>query len=214
MIITFGTVKGGVGKTTLITNLTYMRSVIDKKRVLLVDADDHQWSSSDWVEHREAKEISTPWTTIRLSEESVRTQIQKLMHNYDDVFIDTGGRDSQSLRAALTICDILVCPFQPKSYDVWTIKKLTKVINEMSFTNQKLKTYAVINRGDVMGADNESAREILSEVIHCLPITICQRKAFSNSAALGISVFELSKGLDRKAINEIQSLYDLLFIPK
>jgi chromosome partitioning protein len=211
MIITFGTVKGGVGKTTLLTNLTYMRAVIAKKNVLLVDADDHQWSSSDWVEQREAKEVATPWTTVRLSEISVRTQIQKMMHNYDDIFIDTGGRDSQSLRAALTISDMLICPFQPKSYDVWTMKKLKKVIDEMAITNPRLKYYAVINRGDVIGSDNEDAREILSEIIPCLPGNVCQRKVFSNTASRGLSIFEAGKSIDKKAINEINNLYDLIF---
>lgn len=214
MIITLGTIKGGVGKTTLVTNLTYIRAILDKRKVLLVDADDHQWSSSDWVEQREAQELPTPWTTIKLSGMSVRTQIQKLIESYDDVFIDTGGRDSQSLRAALTISDVLISPFQPKSYDVWTINKLRTLIDEMSIANLKLKTYAVINRGDSLGNDNEEAKEIITEIIECLPVVICQRKAFSNSASKGLSIFEMQNNKDKKAMQEMQTLYDTIFSSK
>lgn len=211
LIITFGSVKGGVGKTSLITNLVYMRALIYKKKVLFVDGDDHQWSASDWVEHREAKEIPTPWITVKLSDQAVRNQILKLKDQYDDIFIDTGGRDSQSLRAALTISDILIAPFQPKGYDVWTMNKLKRIIDEMSIANPKLKRYAIISRGDVIGNDNEDAKEILSEVMECLPIIICQRKAYSNSSTKGLSVFELSKNIDKKAMQEIRSLYDFIF---
>lgn len=214
MIITFGGIKGGVGKTTLATNLTYMRAVIAKKKVLFVDADDHQWSASDWVEHREARGISTPWTTIKLSEKSVRTQLLKLKDNYDDILIDTGGRDSQSLRAALSISNLLISPFQPKTFDVWTMNKLNRLIEEMSVVNPYLKTYAIINRGDTKGSDNDDAKEILSESIECLPVTIYQRKSLSNSAATGQSIFEIEKSQDKKAIQEMQDLHDVIFTSK
>lgn len=211
MIITFGGIKGGVGKTTLATNLTYIRAVIAKKKVLFVDADDHQWSASDWVEHREARGIETPWTTIRLSEKAVRNQILKLKNNYDDIIIDTGGRDSQSLRAALTISDVLLSPFQPKTFDVWTINKLTFLIEEMILANPNLKTYTVVNRGDSKGKDNEDAKEILSESIKCLPAIIYQRKAISNASANGKSVFESEKNIDKKAVEELMQLHNLIF---
>ncbi len=214
MIITFGSIKGGVGKTSLVTNITYMRAVIGNKKVLLVDADDHQWTASDWAEQRELQNIETPWTTIRLSGLSVKTQIKNLVNQYDDIFIDTGGRDSQSLRAALTISDFLISPFQPKSYDVWTLSKLKNLVDEMNVANENLKTYAVINRGDILGSDNNDAKEIISEIIECLPVTICQRKAFSNSASKGLSVFEMKKNVDKKAIQEITDLYNIIYTQK
>lgn len=211
MIITFGTIKGGVGKTTLVTNLTYMRAVLDKKRVLLVDTDDDQWSAADWVEQRKGKGIETRWETIKLSGKDVRTELKKVMSDYDDILIDTAGRDSQSLRAALTISDVLVCPFQPRAYDVWTINKLDNLLKNMSSINTKLKTYTLINRGDISGPDNDDAKQILSEVFTCLPIVVCQRKSFSNSTAKGMSVFEYKKPIDKKARQELKAIYDIIF---
>ena len=212
MIVTFGGIKGGCGKTTLATHIAHYRATLGKK-VLLVDTDDGQWTASEWVEHREAKGVSTPWTTIILSGLSVRTQIQKLKDLYDDIYIDTSPRDSQSFRAALTISDMLISPFHPKSYDIWTISKLKRVISEIWAVNPSLAVYAVISLGDVKGLDNDEARKILSESFPCLSTVICQRKSFSNASAQGLSVLEL-KVKDKKAIQEIKDLHSAIYALK
>lgn len=114
-IIVVGGIKGGSGKTTLASNLAVIRSHAGR-RVLLVDADE-QSSVSDWAEHRESLGIETPWTTIQLFGPSVRTQLQKMAKDYEDVIVDTGGRDTTSQRSAsqekiiLTIKEL--CAFKP-----------------------------------------------------------------------------------------------------
>lgn len=210
MIIVIGGIKGGSGKTTIATNLTVIRALSGKK-VLLVDADE-QRSASDWAEHRESLEITTPWTTIQLAGSSVRTQIQKMRDDYDEIIVDTGGRDTTSQRAALTIADILIAPFQPRSLDIWTLGKLSTLLEEVRAVNPKLKGLAVINRADPQGNDNNDAMEIIKEAEHvqCLPTFIGQRKAFANAAAEGLGVIEL-KSQDKKALNEINALCDILF---
>ena len=210
MIIVIGGIKGGSGKTTIATNLTVIESLKGKK-ILLVDADD-QRSSSDWAEHRESSGISTAWTTIQLAGSSVSSQINKMKGDYDEIIIDTGGRDTTSQRAALTIANVLIAPFQPRSLDVWTIGKLSSLVDEVSVINPSLKSFALINRADVQGHDNNDAVEIIGETenIECLPVMISQRKAFSNAAAEGLGVVEL-KPTDKKAIAEISELSDILF---
>lgn len=210
MIVVIGGIKGGSGKTTLASNLTVMRALFGKK-VLLVDADE-QRSASDWAEHRESLGITTPWTTIQLAGPSVRTEIIKMRDHYDEIIVDTGGRDTTSQRAALTIADILIAPFQPRSLDVWTIGKLSTLLEEVRIVNPKLKGIAVINRADPQGSDNHDAMEIIKESDHvqCLPNTIGQRKAFANAAAEGLGVVEL-KLHDKKALYEINQLCDSIF---
>jgi chromosome partitioning protein len=210
MIIVIGGIKGGSGKTTLCTNLAVIRALQGKK-VLLVDADE-QRSASDWAEHREGLGITTPWATIQLAGAAVRTQIMKMADNYDDILIDTGGRDTTSQRSALTIADIFLAPFQPRSLDVWTIGKVTSLLSEIRSVNPNLKAYAVINRADPQGMDNADAAEIIktADAIHYIPVTIGQRKAFANAAAEGLGVVEL-KTQDKKAVSEIKQLCDLIF---
>jgi chromosome partitioning protein len=213
MIIVIGGIKGGSGKTTLCTNLAVIRALQGKK-VLLVDADE-QRSASDWAEHREGLGITTPWTTVQLAGAAVRTQILKMANNYDDILIDTGGRDTTSQRSALTIADVFLAPFQPRSLDVWTIGKVSSLLTEIRAVNPNLKAYAVINRADPQGVDNMDAAEIIkdNDGIHYIPITIGQRKAFANAASEGLGVIEL-KTQDKKAVSEIKQLCDTIFSVK
>jgi chromosome partitioning protein len=210
MIIVVGGIKGGSGKTTLCTNLAVIRA-LQGKRILLVDADE-QRSASDWAEHRESLGITSPWTTIQLTGAAVRTQIMKMAKDYDDVLVDTGGRDTTSQRAALTVADIFLAPFQPRSLDVWTIGKVSSLLTEIKTVNPHLKAFAVINRADPLGVDNNDAAEILrdSEGISYIPHPIGSRKAFANAASEGLGVIEL-KSQDKKAVNEITQLCNVLF---
>lgn len=209
MIITVGGIKGGCGKSLISTNLTVLRALSGRK-VLLVDGDE-QGTSGDWTDHRTELGIDTPWTTIRLKANAVRTEVIKLAKNYDDIIIDCGGRDTASLRAALTISDVFLVPFQPKSFDIWTAAKVSDLVQEAKSLNEKLQTFAFINCAGTRGSDNDDAKKILSkaEGLSLLPVTVCMRKAFSNATAEGLGVVEL--GTDKKAIDEIKALHNLVF---
>jgi chromosome partitioning protein len=210
MIIVVGGIKGGSGKSTLATNLTVMRA-LNGKKVLLIDADE-QKSSSTWADLRDRLGFTTPWTTIQLAGASIRAQVQKMKKDYDDIIIDVGGRDTTSQRSALTVADIYLVPFQPRSLDIWTIGDVKSLISEISAVNENLKAYAIINRGDSLGADNKDAMELLADCpnLTCLPIVIGQRKAFANAASDGLGIVEM-KVQDKKAISEIQALYQMLY---
>ena len=210
MITVFGGIKGGSGKTTLSTNICVLQS-LSGKRVLLVDADE-QKSASDWAEHRESLEIDTSWTTISLFGSAVRSQILKMKDQYEEIIIDVGGRDTTSQRAALTVADNLIAPFQPRSLDVWTIGKLTELLEEVCIINPNLTAYAVINRADPVGQDNKEAFEIINETgsIICLEKMVCQRKAFGNASSEGKGVIEMQPQ-DKKAVDEIQAVSEFIF---
>jgi chromosome partitioning protein len=94
---------------------------------------------------------------------TVRTETKRLVDKYDDILIDTGGRDTTSQRAALTIANVLVVPFVPRSLDVWTLDKVSKLIGEIQAVNEHLNAYAFINRADPRGQDNKEAQDILND---------------------------------------------------
>lgn len=209
MIITVGGIKGGCGKSLISTNLTVIRALLGKK-VLLVDADE-QGTSGDWADHRCELGVETPWTTIRLKSNSVRTEIRKMVKNYDDIIIDCGGRDTASLRAALTVSDVFLVPFQPKSFDIWTTEKVSQLVEEANSLNEDLVTYAVINCAGSRGSDNEDAKSILAKAagLRLLPVTVGMRKGFSNATAEGLGIVEMRS--DKKAKEEMTALHDALF---
>lgn len=210
MIIVVGGIKGGSGKTTLATNLAVIRSA-DGKKVLLTDADE-QKSSSDWAQQREESVVKTSFTTVELSGKAVNAQIQKMAKDYDDIIIDVGGRDTTSQRSALTIADIFLIPFKPRSLDIWTLGALKNMISEIKSVNPILRCIAVINQADPRGEDNLSAMQFLSEcgTIECCPHSIGCRKAFGNAASEGLAVTEL-KNKDLKSNLEMFDVYGYVF---
>lgn len=210
MIVVVGGIKGGSGKTTVATNLTVMRALQGYK-VLLVDADE-QRSATSWTDQREANGFETPWSTIQLGGENVGTQIQEMTKKYEDIIVDVGGRNTISQRSAIIVADIYLVPFLPRSLDIWTLGQVKTIISSANEINPNLKSYALINRGDAIGADNKDAIDILSDCLQltCIPVIIGQRKAFANAATDGLGVVEL-KISDKKAMHEMTMLYDYIY---
>lgn len=210
MIIVIGGIKGGSGKTTIATNLAVLRSMT--KKVLLVDADE-QKSAWDWSQQRDTCEqdiLKGIFSTICMSGRAIYSNLRRLKEDYDDIIVDTGGRDTTSQRSALCVADKLILPFKPSSIDIWTLVPIKGILSECVNTN--LKVYGVISQADSVGKDNQEAKEILKEFseIHTLDCTIGNRKAFRNAAAEGLAVEETFP-LDQKACAEMRSLYDLIY---
>ena len=91
--------------------------------VLLIDADDQETASDFTMLRNERAAAAATYTSIKLTGQAVRTETLRLADKYADVFIDTGGRDTTSQRAALTVADVLLVPFVPRSFDVWTLEE-------------------------------------------------------------------------------------------
>ncbi len=210
MIVVVGGIKGGSGKTTVATNLAVMRSKVCD--LLLIDADDQETASDFTMLRNEEQAGGAGYTSIRLSGSAVRTETKRLIDKYEDIIIDTGGRDTASQRAALTIADVLLVPFVPRSFDVWTLEKVSELVGEIRTVNSDLRAYAFINRADPAGRDNEEAAEIIRDTaeLEFIACPLGSRKAFSNAAAKGLAVVE-HKPLDNKAVSEIETLYRYLY---
>jgi chromosome partitioning protein len=214
MILVCGGIKGGSGKTTMATNLAAMRAGAGKD-VLLVDADEQE-SATIFTAIRKRDQRERPqYTSIILRESQVRAEIERMRAKYDDVIVDTGGRDTRAQRASLSLADVLLLPFNPRSLDIWTIENVEKLLEDMRTINPELRLVSFLNRADPVGSDNEDSREILAAVagIEFAGITIVNRKAFGKAVALGLAVTELSKP-DDKAAREIMALYKYLFSTK
>lgn len=210
MIVTIGGIKGGSGKTTVATNLAVMRSKV--KDLLLIDADDQETATDFTILRNSEQESGAGYTNIRLSGSAVRTETKRLKDKYEEILIDTGGRDTASQRAALSVADVLLVPFVPRSFDVWTLEKVSELVGEMRTANPQLRAYAFINRADPAGRDNDEAASIIQDTaeLEFIDCPLGSRKAFSNAAAKGLGVVE-SKPIDSKAVGEIEALYKYLF---
>jgi chromosome partitioning protein len=219
MIVVIGGIKGGTGKTTLATNFAVIGSKLARK-VMLVDGDE-QRSSMDWAEQREVfwneQGINSEgylyphFPTIALQGKFLCEQLKRFRQDYDDIYVDIGGRDTTSQRSALTIADAFVVPFKPRSLDIWTLGNVHSLIKEVEVINPNLKSYYCLNQADSRGGDNQGAMVILAESAHLKSagVAIGSRKIFCNAAAMGLGIQEMEKQ-DDKAYHEIYAVYDCI----
>ena len=213
MIVTIGNTKGGVGKTTIAVNLAVARA-ISGKEVWLIDGD-RQGTAQAAIGLRAESGQEPGIACAAYPDGSIlRTQVLQQSNKFDDIFIDAGGRDSTALRAALVLSDILIVPFQPRSYDVWALNDIAALVDEARSVRDGLRAFAMLNCADPgeLSSDNIEAGAAVSEVpqFEYLPTSLRRRKAFSNAGGAGLSVLEI-KPQDPKATKELRELLNKLF---
>ena len=215
MILTVGGIKGGSGKTTVATNLACIAAT-QNADVLLVDADDQE-TASDFTAVRKEDYPDVPrYTCAKLTGKAVRTEILELTPKYDHIIVDTGGRDTTSQRAALAVSSLLLVPFVPRSFDIWTLNKVATLVEEIRAVNPTLTAYVFLNRTDPegQGTENTEAVNMLDEVdgLTYLDAPLGSRKAFGHAATRGLAVTELTgHHHNPKACAEIMVLFKHCF---
>lgn len=213
MILTVGNTKGGVGKTTLAVNIAIARA-LQGREVWMIDGDRQGTAQTAISIRAEAGQLPGIACAQYTDGSTLRAQVLQQKNKFDDIVIDAGGRDSSALRAALVLSDVLLVPFQPRSYDVWALQDIAELVEEARSVRDGLKVFAVLNGADAgeHSIDNLEAAEAAASVpaIEYVNSPIRRRKAFANAAASGLCVLELPSK-DRKAIDELNSIVSMLF---
>jgi chromosome partitioning protein len=189
-----------------------------RRDVLLVDGDE-QRTAITFTELRSAQLGQPGYTAVSLQGAAIRTQVRQLAPKYDDIIIDVGGRDTGSLRAALTITNTFLVPVLPRSFDLWAIDQVAELVNEArEAINPDLRACVFLNAADAQGHDNEDSTLILKDAagLELLALSVGRRKAFPNAAAAGKAITEQTakEGRDQKAIQELTDLLEAVYTQK
>jgi chromosome partitioning protein len=206
-VISFVNSKGGVGKTTLATNISVMFAK-SKKKILLIDAD-QQGSSVDFRGLRADNESVAQFPVTQILTPTIHKDIHEFAFDY--VIVDVGGRDNKIFRSAVMASDFVIVPLCPSQYDFWGSQQTFETLQEARLTKPDLKVFSVLN---MVIPGTKIAREIESLIkdfeteyeIEFLKSRLNSRIAYKYSVSEGLGVIELSN-VDDKAAKEIKQFY-------
>jgi chromosome partitioning protein len=143
-VITVANQKGGVGKTTIATNLAAMYAVKGYK-TLLIDTDKQ---SSSMTFRASRPEDRPKINAVQITKPTVHKDVSSF--NADYVIIDAGGRDNAVYRSAIFASDILIIPIGASPYDIWSTEDTFQLYKEISST-KNFKACVLLNMLPVLG---------------------------------------------------------------
>ena len=131
--------KGGVGKTTLATNIV-CKLHLDREKVLLIDSDP-QGSARDW---HAAGNSDIP--VIGLDRPTLDKDITKIANQFDWVLIDGAPQLTDMAISSIKCADLIIIPVQPSPYDIWASEALVDIIKQRQQINNDIpKAYFCIS---------------------------------------------------------------------
>ena len=207
MIVAITNLKGGVGKTTIATNLAV--SLVHRgHQVCIVDSDLDQHSSMEWAGNREESQQRVP--VYGVSEKQLNKEVEDLRKRFDFVIIDGTPHLSELADRTILASNLVVIPLLPTIYDFRGfesfLKRFNQVRNLKEASGGKVLALVVLNRvvpNTNISKDIEAA--IKEYEIQLAQTKLMNRIAYVDTATLGQGVVEFK---DRKAKEEIEALTD------
>jgi len=198
MIITVAHQKGGVGKSTIATNLAV------EMQLPIFDLDSQHscylFSLLRKEEQGKTLQVFTPETVGEIE------QILKSI-DHNKVIIDSGGYDNDLNRFALLVSDIVITPVSPSQIEVFGLLKFAGIVEEAKKHNPSLKVYVLINNADPRSSgENRKLQQFVEEDsnFELLKTKLHRRVDYRRAYSEGLSVCEYNP--EGKACKEIRAL--------
>jgi chromosome partitioning protein len=211
MILLIAAEKGGVGKSTLATNLA-VHLAHQGVDIVLLDTDG-QATAARFVERRDEAAIKPAVPCVQRTGE-VASTLRELARRYQVVVVDAGGRDSREMRSAMAVASLLLVPTKASQADLETFPKVNELIGMARGLNPELKAIAVLSvaPSNPVIREVENARELLAEFdqLELADTIIRDRKVYRDALLAGKGVTELDNSQARAEIQLLaQEFFDL-----
>ena len=204
MVIAVTNLKGGVGKTTITTNLAVCFANMGKK-VCIVDTDLSQKSSMEWAGSRD--ESAAKVAVFGVTEKQLNKEVEGLRKDYDLIFIDGTPQLAELASRMILASDIVLVPLSPSIYDFRSFESFLQKYEQVKAVKEniaKMEAYVIVNRVIESANVSKEIQEALGEYdIKSMNTKIANRVAYADSATQGLGVVEYK---DKKAKDEMQRL--------
>ncbi|MDG2957039.1 ParA family protein [Bisgaard Taxon 10/6] len=209
-IVLFDSVKGGVGKSTLLAQFAVGLS--QNFKVAVMDCDPQQ-SIETWAVRRFSNEkFSHNFSLLEADIEALSSYKKQ----FDFVLIDSAGADTETGRELLLMADVIISPLQATQAALDTVPKHFEVIEQVAVFNPKIKVFYLLNDCSTHAKDREAdeAKNLLADflkgknLVKLIPDVIYSRKVLKTSYSNGGSCFDLGKN---KSKDEILNVIGQIF---
>jgi chromosome partitioning protein len=203
--------KGGVGKTTLATNLA-AAAHLSGRRTILIDLD-RQGSALDWSAARTENSKLVGLSVVKFDKALAVPRFREITSGYDTVVLDGPPRLGEITRSAAVAADLVLLPVQPGPFDLWATDETIALLNEADSIRAELgrsvvRRLFVLNRVTAGTVLAKEAPEVISSAGKLAKVVIHQRVRFADAAASGESV--LTAEPNGAASTEIKALYKMV----
>lgn len=203
--------KGGVGKSTITSNLAGWLYNIKQKETLIVDLD-FQSSSLDWasIARTYGKDVcdvvslAGEKTEKHLIVKNTQMQIQRFRSKYEFIIIDCRGTIDEFTIGALRSADIVITPLSASALDLQATSTLLDMFEQINATKDyTMHLYLLLN--NVIANTNtlkDSIRLIRERIAENNSLSLCKtiihrREEYKTAWGEGESIFATNgKGKD------------------
>ena len=205
MVIAVTNLKGGVGKTTIATNLAVCLAHHDYD-VCIVDTDLGQQSSMEWSGNRSEELKSIPVFGVNVKQ--LNKEVDGLKKRYDIIIIDGTPHLSELADRTILASDILLIPLTPSVYDFrgfeGFLQRYEQIKDVKVSSGSSTDAYVILNR---VVANTNVSKDIQEAVeayqIQMLKTRLVSRISYVDTASEGKGVVEYK---DKKAKDEMEDL--------
>jgi chromosome partitioning protein len=215
MIISVMNLKGGVGKTTVSTNLAACFAH-DGSKVCIGDLDNSQFSSKKWNTQRGDITPVIPVFGVSgyksqsgfSSEEGkeMAQTVKSLSKDYDIVILDGAPVFEEMATWMILVSDLVVCPIQTSALDVWTMKNIKQKIDQLAAIGHEKEVRILLNFFNAQRRlDRDIEQALLDIGMKVFKSRISNRVAYKEAIIDGLGVVETK---DKKAAEEMAAIFE------